>query len=97
MTYLSFPRLHFSGRFQADPSTVNNDPEHFDSKKFKSSYQLPEKGSKANGWWNPMGSGDWRFSDCVVNKVYYQDGTYCNNPNQDPVISMEINPPQSGR
>ncbi len=31
MSYLGYPRLHFSGRFQADPSTVNNDPAHFDA------------------------------------------------------------------
>ena len=30
MSYLSVPRLVFVGQFQADPSTVNNDPEHFD-------------------------------------------------------------------
>ncbi|NER21113.1 MAG: hypothetical protein F6J96_10455 [Symploca sp. SIO1C2] len=96
MTYLGFPRLHFSGRFQADPSTVNNDPEHFDDTKFKSNYQQLETKPGTNGWWNPMGSGDWRFADCQVNKVYYQDGTSCDDPNQDPVIGMEINPPQSG-
>jgi hypothetical protein len=31
MSYLGLPRLTFAGQFQADPSTVNNDPEHFDS------------------------------------------------------------------
>ncbi|NES00336.1 MAG: hypothetical protein F6J86_42230, partial [Symploca sp. SIO1B1] len=96
MTYLGFPRLHFSGRFQADPSTVNNDPEHFDDTRFKPNYQQLGTKTQVNGWWNPMGSGDWRFADCVVNKVYYQDGTSCDAPNQDPVIGMEINPPQSG-
>jgi hypothetical protein len=40
LSYLSYPRLHFAGRFQADPSTVNNDPEHFDDARFVAGYQL---------------------------------------------------------
>ena len=31
MSYLQFPRLAFTGKFQADVSTVNNDPRHFDN------------------------------------------------------------------
>ena len=39
MSYLGLPRLTFAGQFQADPSTVNNDPEHFDPSRFKGRYQ----------------------------------------------------------
>ncbi|UGA40280.1 hypothetical protein JOS77_13670 [Chromobacterium haemolyticum] len=31
MSYLQFPRLAFSGQFQSDVSTVNNDPRHYDT------------------------------------------------------------------
>ncbi len=47
MSYLDTPRLVFSGQFQADPSTVNNDPFHFDTARFRSSYQLLQSGSGA--------------------------------------------------
>lgn len=29
MSFLNYPRLNFTGLFQADPSTVNNDPRHY--------------------------------------------------------------------
>ncbi|NES22625.1 MAG: hypothetical protein F6K41_27830 [Symploca sp. SIO3E6] len=99
MTYLGFPRLHFSGRFQADVPTVNNDPAHFNNTTFKPEDQEYQEydGDKLvapNGWWNPGGSGNWRFGDCVVNKVYYQNGSSCDDSSQDPVIGMQINPDQ---
>ena len=79
MSYLQLPRLVFSGQFQADPSTVNNDPEHFNPAAFRSNYQLPGSGA-SNGWWNPRGTGAWRFFDCKVGSVWYQDGTSCSDP-----------------
>lgn len=39
MSYLNFPRLTFSGQFQADVSTVNNDTRHFDNDTFNSDFQ----------------------------------------------------------
>ncbi|HVI47308.1 MAG TPA: ferritin-like protein [Chitinophaga sp.] len=89
MSYLQFPRLQFSGRFQADPSTVNNDPYHFNTKTFQSSFDLPGPGA-SNGWWNPGGTGAWRFYECTVQRVYYLDGTWCDDPAIDPVIGMPL-------
>lgn len=40
MSYLSPLRLHFAGTFQASPSTVNNDPTHFNNATFKPEYRL---------------------------------------------------------
>lgn len=65
MSYLDPTRLHFAGRFQANVSTVNNDPAHFNIETFKPEYQEWGSGS-ANGWWNPEGSGDWRLIGCKV-------------------------------
>jgi hypothetical protein len=90
MTYLGFPRLQLSGRFQADPSTVNNDPEHFDDATFEARYQKPGPGA-TNGWWNPKGTGAWRFLDCAVRSVVYRDGTLCDDPLNDPVVGMAVN------
>lgn len=88
MSYLSTPRLIFAGQYQADVSTVNNDPEHFDTSNFRSNYQLP---GNSNGWWNPNGSGAWRFRGCSVQSVVYGDGTSCDDPNVDPIVGATIN------
>jgi hypothetical protein len=63
MSYLNPPRLHFAGRFQAAPSTVNNDPVHYDNKHFVDAYQ---KLGASNGWWNPGGDAAWRLIACKV-------------------------------
>jgi hypothetical protein len=39
MSYLSNTRLIFTGRFQADVSTVNNDVRHFDDASFDKVFQ----------------------------------------------------------
>lgn len=82
--------MTFSGQFQADPSTVNNDPTHFDNDTFKPAYQKYQDGKNANGWWNPDGTGNWRFVGCTVKSVTYLDGTSTSDPVADPVIGMTI-------
>jgi hypothetical protein len=89
MSYLRGPRLVFSGRFQADPSTVNNDPEHFDSANFQPGYQQPQ-GDQPNGWWNPDGTGAWRLADCVVTGVVYADGSTASDATADPIIGATL-------
>ena len=77
MSYLNPLRLHFSGLFEAAVSTVNNDPVHYDSARFKPSYaetwtgQAPDE---LNGWFNPDGSGDWRLHGCAVTSAFLPDG-----------------------
>ena len=66
MSYLATPRLHFSGYFQSDVSTVNNDVRHFDSAAFKPSYQLPQTDKNMNGWWNPEGTAAFRLVGVTV-------------------------------
>jgi len=89
MTYLGYPRLHFAGAFQADPSTVNNDPAHFDDATFQARFQRPETGSgpdQMNGWWNPRGTGAWRLRDCRVTSVLYSDGSSAASALADPIV-----------
>ena len=57
MSALHLPRLVFSGDFQADVSTVNNDVRHYDTATFEPRFQQPASGATRNGWWNPSGSG----------------------------------------
>jgi hypothetical protein len=90
MSYLNPPYLTFSGQFQADPSTVNNDPTHFDNANFKPSYQNYQTKDDLNGWWNPDGTGNFRLIGCTVTSVTYQDGTTTSDPKDDPIIGMSI-------
>ena len=69
MTYLNLPRLNFAGKFQAAPSTVNNDPLHFDNAAFKDNYQDFGRGTN-NGWWNPGGDAAWRLIGCKVTSAW---------------------------
>lgn len=48
MSYLDAPRLHFSGWFQADVSTINNDVRTFQNASFVPKYQQLNQ----NGSWN---------------------------------------------
>lgn len=90
MSYLNNLRMVFSGKFQSDVSTVNNDVRHFDVAKFKPEYQEYRDAQNLNGWWNPCGSGAFRLIDCQVTEVGYQDGTTTRDPKKDPVIGMLI-------
>lgn len=89
MGYLGWPRLHFFGNFQTDVSTVNNDPSHFDVADYVPSWHRPGAGA-SNGWWNPQGSGAWRLWDCTVSSVVYADGSYCDDPQADPVVGARF-------
>ena len=75
MSYLDNVRLVFTGKFQADVSTVNNDVRHFDNATFDPGFQKFMAGPSWNGWWNPTGSGAFRLINCRVVMVGYSDGT----------------------
>lgn len=89
MSYLSPLRLHFAGRFQANVSTVNNDPGHFDNSSFQASYQQLEgvNMNPPNGWFNPQGDADWRFLGCKVTSIWLSSGQ---GSSTDPVLSCVI-------
>ena len=69
MSYCTLPRLTFSGQFQADVSTVNNDVRHYDDGSFEARFQEPQAGSSLNGWWNPEGTGAFRLVDVRVTQA----------------------------
>src|SRR3954447_23079524 len=60
MSYLESPNIVFSGRYQADVSTVNNDVRHYDNPDWEARFQNPSQGKDLNGWWNPEGTGAFR-------------------------------------
>ncbi|HZL56631.1 MAG TPA: ferritin-like protein [Bryobacteraceae bacterium] len=87
MSYLLPPRLHFAGRFQADVSTVNNNPLNFDARTFRANFGTPSPG---RGSWNPGGTGAWRLSECTVQRVVYRDGSTGDHHVTDPVVGAAI-------
>lgn len=88
MSYLSAPRLHFAGTFQASVSTVNNDPTHFKVKGFDPKNQLPMTPDDLRGWWNPQGNGVFRLLGCEVTSAFWADGTPVEKT--DPIIGAAL-------
>src|SRR6185295_8533542 len=73
VSYLGPLRLHFSGKFQADVSTINNDVRHYDNETFDPNLQTQYK---------QAGTGAFRFVGCSVTMVGYADGS---TSRRDPV------------
>jgi hypothetical protein len=84
MSYFDYPRLHFSGRFKASPSTINNTPNNYDP----TIYPTPNQLQDVELYWNPKGNGGFAFADCVVTRVDYADGTSSTTPAEDPIIGQ---------
>ncbi|MCV4339524.1 hypothetical protein [Pseudomonas capsici] len=89
MSYLNSLRLHFSGKFQANVSTVNNDPGHYDNAAFQSIYQqLGGPGMQPpNGWFNPQGDAAFRLLGCTINSAWTSSGAVTQ---PDPVLGYII-------
>ncbi len=87
MSYLSGPRLHFNGFFQADVSTVNNNVRYYDIAHFKPQYQMPSSsGVSPNGGWQPEGTGIFRLVGCTITGGWL-DGAAVT---ADPVLGMAL-------
>ncbi|MEO6028378.1 MAG: hypothetical protein ABIR79_16050 [Candidatus Binatia bacterium] len=87
MSYLHPVRVHFSGHFRADVSTVNNDPAHFDNDNFRSNFQIP---GATNGWWQPAGTGAWRLVDCKVTRACRADGSSTSDGAEDAAVDLAV-------
>jgi hypothetical protein len=85
MSYLNVSRLVFAGRFQANVSTVNNDPAHFHNAAFVAEYQkIQGPGmSPPNGWFNPEGDAAFRLLGCRITAAWLPSGRV---PDSDPVL-----------
>lgn len=88
MSYLSPLRLHFSGKFQANVSTVNNDPTHFDNATFEPSFQEMQTNVAPNGWFNPQGDAAFRLLGCKITSAWIGNGGAA--ASSDPVLSCLI-------
>jgi hypothetical protein len=98
MSYLDFPRINFSGKFQANVSTVNNDVRYYDNATFRKRYQSTSEEdvrlTPTN--WNPEGTGIFKLLDCKINSACLWDEKNCkprpiNEQSQDSIIGMSLN------
>jgi hypothetical protein len=89
MSYLGALRLIFAGRFQANVSTVNNDPAHFDNAAFQPSYQKMQgpNMNPPNGWFNPEGDAAFRLLGCRVTSAWTPAGRAAAD---DPALSCIV-------
>jgi hypothetical protein len=94
MSYLNPLRLHFAGQFQANVSTVNNDPAHFDNAAFQSSYQQMQGPAMQppNGWFSPQGDAAFRLLGCKVTSAWQPSDKQPTGPAaaNDPVLSCLV-------
>ena len=74
MSYLDTPRLHIAGRFFTDPSTVNNDPTHYE----------PDC-TRPSPWQEPKGNHYFKLVDCSVRSALRASGVPADS---DPVIGL---------
>ena len=73
MSYLNHPRIFFSGKFRADPSTVNNTPDNFNPNANFPPNNGDDIGNNIQLYWNPNGTGQFAL-DCTVTGVRDQNG-----------------------
>jgi hypothetical protein len=85
MSYLNIPRLHFTGTFQADPSTVDNNDDNWNPNTQLSNNQNDP------GWvyWNPTGTHNWKMVDCTVRGAANAQGLFT-APSSDPIIGASV-------
>ena len=86
---LSGPRLHFSGNFIADVTTVNNRIENFDVSSFASHHALNDWNG-GNGGYNPPGTNGFMLKDVTVKRVCYKEGTCTQAVADDGIIGQNI-------
>lgn len=89
MSYLTARRLHFAGLFQANISTVNNDPAHFYNATFQPNYQEMQGPNMdpPNGWFSPQGDAAFRLLGCKVTTAWTPAGQV---QSSDPVLGYII-------
>ncbi|MHC4956521.1 MAG: hypothetical protein ACYTGZ_21995 [Planctomycetota bacterium] len=77
MAYLNVPRIHFAGKFFTDPSTMDNDPEHY-----KPTCKRPSP------WQTPDGKHHVQFVGCTVRSAIAADGS---DAGDDFIIGADVN------
>lgn len=94
MSYLDFPRLHFSGLFYTGPNTVNNYITSYDPTvpltNAQQQYISDPKAFGAPAGWNPLGVAQWWLEECTVLSAVDSAGAPVTS---DPVLNSSIQSP----
>lgn len=88
MSYLDFPRVCFLGKFQADVSTINNDPGHYSAEPVR------------NPWWNRNGSNRFQFKGATITSVTPSAGVCHTTHAADSLVNAPVistNKPSMGK
>ena len=91
MSYLSSLRVHFAGEFFSDPSTINNDPFHYETNNFDRSklwLSQSESNEDDNGWWNPSGAHAFKITTAKVKSAFLSNGNAA--AAADKVLSLNV-------
>lgn len=86
MSYLDYPRIHFSGQFTADPSTINNTPNNYNPV----IYPEPTDLDKVELYWCPFGTSSFTFNECVITRVDYSPTSSASTYAEDPIIGQSF-------
>lgn len=86
MSYLSQPRLFFSGKFHADPATINNTPDNYNPNANFPPANGDEVGNNIQLYWNPNGSGKFAIN-ATVTQVLDANGNPVSN---DPLLGQPL-------
>jgi hypothetical protein len=92
MSYLDYPRIHFSGQFQADPSTINNTPNNYNP----AVYPEPNDLGEVELYWAPLGTSTFQFKECVVSRVDYSPTESATTSQADPIIGQTVSSVNNG-
>ncbi len=76
MSYLDFPRFSFAGQFFTDPSTVDNDPQHYEPSV-----------TNPSPWQEPMGLHYFQFRNCQVVNAWDDQGV---SQPEDGLVGLEV-------
>lgn len=67
MSYLDFPRLHFSGLFYTGPGTINNTTDNYiPNVPLTNPPPPPDQYNSEVAGWNPVGVSQWWLEECSV-------------------------------
>ncbi|HEX2682941.1 MAG TPA: hypothetical protein VHL77_03355, partial [Ferruginibacter sp.] len=90
MSYLNKLRFHFAGDFFANPSTINNVSDYFETVPFdRNVLWKREDQNNQNGLWNPEGAHSFRFRNIKVTSAFLSNGAPV-QPASDPVLTLNV-------
>jgi hypothetical protein len=89
VSYLDAPRLHFAGKFFADPSTINNATENYNLSEVYNN-NPPSDTNPNSVWWNKLGQHFFKFlPGCTVQSARDKSGQLLPS-GSDSIVGAEL-------